>query len=63
VCPYSSSWGVPVRASHTVAVSLPVTMRLPSGLNATLDPGRVNGMAREVSLSGFSPVARLKIRP
>ena len=38
VCPFSSNWGVPVRASHTFAVwsQLPVTMRVPSGLNATL---------------------------
>ena len=36
--PLSSSWGVPVLASHTFAVRspLPVTMRVPSGLNATL---------------------------
>jgi len=43
---------------------LPVLPRLPvGGAQVRLDPGRVNGMAREVSLSGFSPVARLKIRP
>ena len=38
VCPLRSSKGVPVRASHTFAVpsSLPVTIRVPSGLNATL---------------------------
>ncbi len=44
VCPFSSSRGVPVRASHTFAVwsPLPVTMRVPSGLNATLiTPARV----------------------
>ena len=38
VWPFSSSKGVPVRASHTFAVRsrLPVAIRVPSGLNDTL---------------------------
>ena len=37
--PFQFEQGVPVRASHTFAVrsSLPVTIRVPSGLNDTLD--------------------------
>jgi hypothetical protein len=52
-----------VRAGARFALT--VTAEDAAGKVATgyLDPGRVNGMAREVSLSGFSPVARLKIRP
>ena len=39
VCPLRSSRAVPVRASHTFAVlsPLPVTIRVPSGLNDALN--------------------------
>ena len=65
VCPLRVSTPVPLSASHTFAVLslLPVRMRLPSGLNATLDTEAVCPLRvrTSVPLVGVPHLRRLHV--